>query len=75
MRPIPYVIGLDYHVIKTERPLAPRIHGWSLTRSTTTPISVSLFGIIDAFEHVGISHEFATKDYSQRLIGFSQFGA
>jgi hypothetical protein len=46
-------LGLD-HVIKTRQP--------RFTRSTTTPISVSLFGMLNAFEHVGVSHVIVTKD-------------
>lgn len=49
-------LGLD-HVIKTKQPQRP-----SFTRSTTTPISVSLFGILNALELVGGGHVIMTKD-------------
>ena len=75
MRQFPQAIGLGLSCHQDRTPSAPRFHGWSFTRSTTTPISASLLGIIDAFEHVGVSHVVMTKDYSLRLTGFSQFGA
>jgi hypothetical protein len=49
-------LGLD-HVIKTKQPQRP-----SFTRSTTTPISVSLFGMLNALELVGVGHVIMTKD-------------
>jgi len=49
-------LGLD-HVIKTKQPQRP-----SFTRSNTTPISMSLFGMLNALELVGVGHVIVTTD-------------
>jgi hypothetical protein len=49
-------LGLD-QVIKTKQPQRQ-----SFTRSTTTPISMSLFGMLDALELVGVGHVIMTKN-------------